>query len=65
VPVIVVRARGPRAEILIAAAAELGIPRARDHALASALARRVAPGSPLPNQYFDRTARAIFSTRAA
>lgn len=50
--------RHAQAEVLIAAAAELGIPRVRDHALAVALARRIASGAALPNQYFDCAARA-------
>ncbi|KNY19787.1 EscU/YscU/HrcU family type III secretion system export apparatus switch protein [Methylobacterium sp. ARG-1] len=60
-PIVVCRARGPQADVMIEAAAELNIPRAPDHGLASSLAKSVAPGSTLPNRYFDRTARVIFA----
>ena len=65
VPVIVCRARGAAAEIMAAAAAELGIPRAPDHGLAAALAKRSPPGSNLPNRYFERAAKAIYATGQA
>lgn len=60
-PVVVCRARGPQADVMVEAAVELGIPRAPDHGLASALAKKVAPGSVLPNRFFDRAARAIYA----
>ena len=64
-PIIVCRAKGAQAEIMIEAAAELGIPRAPDHGLAASLAKKVAPGSVLPNRYFDRAARAIYAAGQA
>lgn len=65
VPIIVCRAKGDQADVMIEAATELGIPRAPDHGLASALAKKVAPGSPLPNRFFDRAARAIHNAGQA
>ena len=64
-PVIVCRAKGAQADVMVEAAAELGIPRAPDHGLAAALAKRVPPGSPLPNRFFDRAARAIYAAGQA
>lgn len=65
VPIVVCRAKGAGAEVMIEAAAELGIPRAPDHGLAAALAKKVAPGSALPNRFFDRAARAIYAAGQA
>ena len=64
-PVIVCRAKGAQADVMVEAAAELGIPRAPDHGLAAALAKRVPMGSPLPNRFFDRAARAIYAAGQA
>ncbi|GLS46088.1 EscU/YscU/HrcU family type III secretion system export apparatus switch protein [Methylobacterium brachythecii] len=64
-PLIVCCARGEQADVMTAAAAELGIARIQDHGLASALARKVAPGSALPNRFFDRAARAMHNAGLA
>lgn len=61
VPIVVCRAKGAQAEVMIEAAAELGIPRAPDHGLAASLVKTVPPGTALPNRYFDRAARAIYA----
>ena len=61
-PVIVCRARGGQADTLLADGAALGIPAFADHGLAAALAKKVPPGTVLPNRYFDQAARAIYAT---
>lgn len=50
---------------MVEAAAELGILRYDDHALAAELAKRVMPGMILPRRYFDQAARAIFTSGLA
>ncbi|MCJ2013134.1 EscU/YscU/HrcU family type III secretion system export apparatus switch protein [Methylobacterium sp. J-076] len=62
VPIIVCRARGAKAEAMKAEAARRQIPHYADEVLASALALKVQPGHGLPNRYFDRGAKAIYST---
>ena len=61
-PVIVCRARDERADAMLAAGAALRIPTVADEWLAVSLAKKVPPGTILPNRFFDRAAQAIYAT---
>jgi type III secretion protein U len=47
---------------MLAAGAALRIPTVADEWLAVSLAKKVPPGTILPNRFFDRAAQAIYAT---